>query len=91
MGGTFIKEYSVAVSKTKSAEEKNNFTLPVSNLCAPADGGSFPELHLAFDTMPYAGADETHLFQIRASNTGGWSEWSVAFETTAIARQQGAD
>jgi hypothetical protein len=91
MGGTFIKEYSVAVSKTKSAEEKNNFTLPVSNLCAPADGGSFPELHLAFDTMPYAGADETHLFQIRASNTGGWSEWSVSFETTAIARQQGAD
>lgn len=92
-GGVNVKEYSLSVCLTSNKDSKANFTFSQTQLRMPQDGsGLYPELAVPFDVQPAApAATETHTFQIRANNLGGWSEWSEVFDTTAVARQQGAD
>jgi len=97
-GGICVKEYTVSVALSTKPGEKAAFDLPQSNLRDNYDGhdavpglSTVPELSLPFEAMPAADSEETHLLQLRASNSGGWSEWSQVFKAVAIARQQGAE
>lgn len=91
-GGISVKDYAVSVALSTRQSEKASFDLPQSNLRGDYDGhGSVPELSLPFEAMPVAESSETHLLELRASNSGGWSEWSQVFHASAIARQQGAE
>ena len=90
-GGLQVQEYAVSVLKQGAPEKQTKvFKLPRSNLTESEDG-AYQELRLKFALMPAAEPHENHILHVRASNAGGWSEWSPPLETRVIARQQGAE
>eukprot|EP00929_Paragymnodinium_shiwhaense_P099702 TRINITY_DN6148_c0_g2_i1.p1 TRINITY_DN6148_c0_g2~~TRINITY_DN6148_c0_g2_i1.p1 ORF type:complete len:2715 (-),score=639.93 TRINITY_DN6148_c0_g2_i1:173-8317(-) len=97
-GGENVKDYVVDVFRTgaSNAKDRETFNIPVWRLKKPAEEsdapeGNVPELVLNFKHMPIAYQHETHTLQLRARNAGGETDMCESFETSAIARQQGAD
>lgn len=90
-GGNNVQEYSITMAVNGKPLSKKTVPLSASALRKPRDESQLPEIPLQLHSMPHAEQTETHYFEIRAINPGGWSEWGPTFDTVAIARQQGAD
>jgi len=104
VGGMCVKDFSVIVLKQGQPEDQAvHLKVTRADLMASqendgecdaqsaTDLADCSELPLKFQAMPAAEINESHFIRMRVANAGGWSEWTPMFQTTSIARQQGAD
>jgi hypothetical protein len=99
-GGDNVQDYAVSVncsipfSSKQGQDGPEPFLLPASNLSVNHDSKDMQAVHelsMPFTSMPVFEGAQKHSFKIRASNPGGWSEWSDVNVSQAVARQQGAE
>lgn len=91
IGGLSVIHYEISIWRAGQREEKaNHWKVQFDQLKGVEDKDGH-ELPLKFSEMPSVDDTKKHKMRIRACNAGGYSEWSDAHSSPAIARQQGAD